>query len=230
MTIRHAIPLALLCIAGPAAAQQAWQAPEGCEPILTVQQRGCMMSNHYVCEDDPEGDQWRVDFIEQGPIFASRINYETEWVESLGLITRTQTLLEDDPADPASLTELLETGIDTYDFVTITNGEEESRYRGADVLTGDSVTIDDTELLVMTYTTEVDDADGRSRQEGINYVSGEFRLFLPGTSATRNEDGSLGPERDNTPVHIIRPGEPGFFAASPIYDCGVQDISFETAE
>jgi len=221
--IRLTLPLCLL--AAPLAAQT-WTPPEGCEGFLTVQQRGCMLSNHYVCEGDPEGDQWRVDFVEQGPIFASRINYETEWVESLGLITQTQTLLGEDPEDRASLTELLDTGVDTYDFTTITNGEEVTRYRGADVLTGESIEIDGHELLVMEYTTEVDEPEGgRSRQEGINYVSAEFRLFLPGATASLNPDGSVANERDNSPVALIEPGEPGFFTTAPIYDCGVQDIS-----
>ncbi len=226
--IRLALPICLL--AAPVAAQT-FEPPEGCEGFLTVQQRGCMLSNHYVCEQDPEGHQWRVDFAEAGPIFASRINSETEWVESIGLITRTRTLLEADPEDPASLTELLETGIDTYDFVTVTNEDERTRYRGADVLTGEAIEIDGHELLVMEYTTEVDEADGtRARQEGINYVSAEYRMFLPGTSAVQNEDGSMGPVRDNTPVQLITPGQEGFFATAPIYDCGVQDIGLELGQ
>ncbi|KAA9006687.1 hypothetical protein [Histidinibacterium aquaticum] len=231
--IRLALPLAML--ASPLAAQT-WTPPEGCTGFLTVQQRGCMMSNHYTCEGDPEGHQWRVDFVEQGPVFASRINSETEWVESLGLVTGTRSVLEEDPEDPASLTELLESGIDTYDFVTITEtldeeGSEETRYRGADVLTGETVEIDGHELLAMTYTTEVkEEGADWTRQEGTNYVMEDERLFLPGTSAQVNEDGTMGPERDNRPVQIIEPGEEGFFASEPIYDCGVQDISLEVTE
>lgn len=225
--IRYLLPLAVL--AAPVSAQT-WTPPQGCEPFLTVQLRGCMLSNHYTCEGDPEGDQWRVDFVEGGPVFASRINYETEWVESLGLISRTRTTLAPDPVDPASLTTLLDEGIDTYDFRTVTDDGEETHYRGADVLTGESIVIDEHEFLVMTFTTNVDEAEGRTRQEGVNYVSEEYRFFLPGTSAVRNEDGTLGPERDNTPVAIIEPGEPGFFTMNPIYDCGVEEISYEVAE
>ncbi|EAR52869.1 hypothetical protein OG2516_10416 [Oceanicola granulosus HTCC2516] len=228
---RFTLPLALLALtaAAPAVAQETrqWQPPEGCTGFLTVQQRGCMMSNHYTCEGDAEGDQWRVDFVEQGPVFASRINYETEWVESLGLVSRVRSTLGDDPEDPASLTELLETGVDTYDFTTVTDEGEVTRYRGADMLQGETIEIDGHELEVMTYTTEVEDADGmRTRQEGVNYVSREHRLFLPGTSRTLDVDGEVLNERDNSPMKLITPGEPGFFASSPIYDCGVQDISW----
>ncbi len=222
--------LAIMALMAPgfapmAAAAQEWTPPEGCEGFLTVQQRGCMMSNHYTCEGDPEGHQWRVDFIEDGPVFASRINEETEWVESLSLFSQTRTTLGETP-DPANFTELLETGIDTYDFTTVDQDGIETRYRGADVLTGEEVEISGVPLQVMTYTAEVDGPEGRSRSEGVNYVSEEWRLFLPGTSTTIAEDGTAGEERDNTPVQLIQPGEPGFFADTPIYDCGVSDASF----
>ena len=222
--IRFLLSFGLALGAVPALAQS-WTPPEGCEGFLTVQQRGCMLSNHYVCEGDPEGDQWRVDFIEGGPVFASRINFETEWVESLSLFSQTRTTLGERP-DPASLTELLDTGIDTYDFTTVTQDGEETRWRGADVLTGERVEISGHELLVMTYTSQSDDAEGTSMNRGVNYVSEEWRMFLPGVSSSVLEDGTTGPERDNTPVQIIEPGEPGFFAAAPIYDCGVQDTEW----
>lgn len=222
------LALPLLCLAAPAAAQT-FTPPEGCEGYLTVQQRGCVVSNHYVCEADPEGHQWRVDFVEMGPVFASLIDSETQWVRSISLISQRVTTLKETP-DPASLTELLETGIDTYDFTTVTEEGEETRWRGADVLTGETEVIDGVELLVMEYTSESDDAEGRSRNEGVNYVSEEWRLFLPGTSVSFDEEGEPQPERDNTPVLFIEPGEPGFFASRPIYDCGVSDAAFAIEE
>ncbi len=226
LTTTTAAAAALLALLPAAAATaQQWTPPEGCTGFLTVQQRGCMLSNHYTCEGDAEGDQWRVDFVEEGPVFASRINYETEWVESLSLFSQTRTLLGERP-DPASFTDLLETGIDTYDFTTVDQDGSETRYRGADVLTGEIVEIDDVPLRVMTYTAEVDGPEGRSRSEGINYVSEEWRLFLPGTTRSISDEGEAGPERDNTPVQIILPGEPGFFATAPIYDCGVSDAAW----
>lgn len=217
--------LAALIAAPAGASAQEWAPPEGCTGFLTVQQRGCMLSNHYICEGDPEGDQWRVDFIEDGPVFASRINDQTEWVESLSLFSQSRTTLGDRP-DPANFDEMIETGIDTYDFTTVDSDGSETRYRGADVLTGEVVDIDGEELLVMRYTAEVTGPDGESRSEGVNYVSEKWRLFLPGTSVSIGEDGEAGPERDNTPVQLIEPGEPGFFAFRPIYDCGVSDAAF----
>lgn len=222
--IRYILPL--IMVAGTATAQE-WQLPEGCTGYLTIQQRGCVVSNHYTCEADPEGHQWRVDFMEMGPVFASQIDQETQWLQSLSLFSGSVSALKSNPEDQASLDELLDTGIDTYDFTTVDSDGSETRWRGADVLTGDTITIDDEELLVMTYTSESDTSEGRFRNEGVNYVAPQWRLFLPGTSTTTGPDGAL-PESDNTPVAFIFPGEPGFFSQNPIYDCGVQDTSFQS--
>lgn len=224
--MRFAVPLLLAFGPAAPALAQTFEPPEGCTGFLTVQQRGCMVSNHYTCEEDPEGDQWRVDFIPEGAVFASRINEETEWVESLGLITQERSTL-DSAEDPASLSDLLESGIDTYEFTTVTDEGDETRWTGADQLTGETVTIDGHELKKLDYTTVSDGPEGTSRQKGTNFVSEEFGLFLPGVSAEVQEDGSLGPEENHTPVRIIEPGEEGFFSSQPIYDCGAQDISWE---
>jgi hypothetical protein len=222
MKLFFALPF--IALAAPAAAQQ-WQLPENCTGYLTIQQRGCVVSNHYTCEGDPEGHQWRVDFMEIGPVFASQIDRDTQWLQSLSLFNGSLSTLEDTPPDPASLDELLETGIDTYDFTTIDSDGSETRWRGADVLTGETVEIDGVELQVMTYTSESDTPDGRFRNEGVNYVSSEWRLFLPGISNSFTSEGDPLPESDNTPVDFIFPNETGFFSQSPIYDCGVQDVS-----
>ncbi len=205
---------------------QTYQLPEGCAGYLTIQQRGCVVSNHYTCEADPTGHQWRVDFMENGPVFGSLIDGDTQWLQSLSLFSGQITELQADPPDPASLDELLETGIDTYDFTTISPDGAATRWRGADVLTGETVVIDGQELLLMTYTSESDTPDGRFRNEGVNYVAPQWRLFLPGISKSFTSDGDALPESDNTPVSFIFPGEPGFFSQNPIYDCGVQDTSF----
>lgn len=217
--------LAAATLAAPVAAQT-FEPPEGCTGYLTVQQRGCTLSNHYICDADPEGHQWRVDFMQRGPVFASLIDGETQWLESLGLVTGLRRSLGETP-DPASLTELLETGIDTYDFTTVDPDGAETRWRGADVLTGETVEIDGVELLAMTYTTESVDPDGSvTRARGSNFVSEEWGMFLPGLSTVLNEAGEPGEPDDNTPVLFIEPGEEGFFGTQPIYDCDAADVAF----
>ena len=90
--------------------------PEGCTGWLTVQSRGCRVSNHYRCEADAPGDQWRADFDQEGIFFVSRIDRETQWVESYDMFPTVRQTLDPNPADPASFSELLSAGMDTFDF------------------------------------------------------------------------------------------------------------------
>ena len=48
-------------MATPPAHAGSFKAPEGCETFMTVQARGCRVSNHYRCTTDQPGDQWRAD-------------------------------------------------------------------------------------------------------------------------------------------------------------------------
>lgn len=222
-------PFALfVCLLPGSLAAQGFDLPEGCEGFLTVQQRGCTLSNHYICEQDTEGDQWRIDFGPNGPVYAARINYETEWVESYSLGTGDRRELAPDPADPANFTEMMETGVDTYDFITSSDSGQRRQWSGSDRLRGVTEDIDGITLEVMDYETRVSNPDTGEQiyvSVGVNYVSTEWRLFLPGESTTFFPDGEQ-VERDNTPVDFIFPGETGFFSTVPLYDCGADTVSY----
>ena len=147
-----AILAAGLLPAVPATAQSAmpgvFSPPPGCTGWLTVQSRGCRVSNHYRCEADAPGDQWRADFDQEGIFFVSRIDRETQWIESFDMFPTTRQILLPDPADPASFSTLLSTGIDTFDFGLAEDGGSQSAVRGFDRLTGRSVTIDGVTLEI----------------------------------------------------------------------------------
>lgn len=222
------LPFALL-LPGAALAQQ-FDLPDGCEGYLTVQQNGCTMSNHYTCEQDAEGDQWRIDFGPNGATYAARINFETEWVESFSLGSGERRLLEEGAADPANLSELFETGVDTYDFITVTDTGVRRQWSGSDRLRGDTVEIDGITLEVMDFESTLTNPETEEQLfvgVGVNYVSQEWRLFLPGPQTTFFPDGEQA-ERDNTPVDFILPGETGFFGTVPLYDCGSDTVSYST--
>ncbi|MFN3936811.1 MAG: hypothetical protein ACK4KW_04455 [Gemmobacter sp.] len=220
-------PVRLACLAGAAiaacsgvaVASGAFAPPEGCTGFLTVQSRNCKLSNHYICEGDPPGDQWRVDFGQYGPYFVSRIDRETQWVESISLTDGLRTVLLPDPVDPASFSGLLVTGTDTFDFRQLRDDGLETRVRGFDTLTGRKVVIDGVTLEETSFEFRETLADGTqiARARGREYISREWRMFLSGPSEWDDGEGWL--PMDFSPVEFIRPGEPGFFSTQPKYEC-----------
>jgi hypothetical protein len=218
-----AILAAGLLPAVPATAQSAtpgiFSPPPGCTGWLTVQSRGCRVSNHYRCDADAPGDQWRADFDQEGIFFVSRIDRETQWVESFDMFPTTRQVLLPNPADPASFSTLLSTGIDTFDFGLAEDGGSQSAVRGFDRLTGRSVTIDGVTLeeTEFDYTETAPDGSVTQKARGNEYINRDWRLFLSGISEWEGPDGML--PVDGTPRQFIFPGEPGFFSTEPIFDC-----------
>ena len=97
-----------------------------------MQSRGCSVSIFYTCEADPKGDQWRADFGSEGQFYLSKIDSETQWIESYdiepgGAMPARETL-DANPEDPASFSELVASGLDTFDFnLTKDSGEHDPR-------------------------------------------------------------------------------------------------------
>ena len=116
------------------AAQQSrlFSPPEGCEAFLTVQQKACIVSHHWTCKADPAGVQWHAESDEMGPYYVGQTDGETQWLQSFNLAQGRTTTLEQPAADPANLTTLLDSGIDTYDFILL-SPEGNSRVFGYDL-------------------------------------------------------------------------------------------------
>lgn len=222
------IPAALLVLAALPAGAGTFRPPAGCEVYLTVQSRSCKVSNHYRCAADPPGDQWRADFGVNGLYFVSRIDAETQWVES-HQSDGTTDRLEPGAADPASFTELLATGRDTFDFATVTDTGLRETIRGSDRLTGESVVIDGVTLRRTKYEIRATRDDGSLiwRGRGNEYVHPEWRIFLSGTGMVDLGEGWL--PQDFSPVDFAFPGEPGFLTTTPLYDCEAMTASYRAA-
>ncbi|MGL4311334.1 MAG: hypothetical protein ACRCSU_12695 [Paracoccaceae bacterium] len=224
MQIQKATGLALcVALAGltPMTPAQAagFRAPEGCEAFLTVQSRACRVSNHYRCTAQP-GDQWRADFDQEGVFFVSRINREGEWVESLEFNPDVRQTLDPAPTDAASFSDLLAKGRDDFSFGLSRDDGQSSQVTGHDKLTGKTMVIDGVELqqTEFEFTETAPDGTVQRQSRGNEYVSGELRLFFAGPSEFWDGEGWL--PMDGSPVQFIRPGEPGFGATQPIFDCG----------
>lgn len=211
--------LAALTLATPLHAA-GFQAPEGCTATLTVQARGCRVSNHYTCTADQPGDQWRADYDQEGVFFLSRINHATEWVESFSFDPKTRQTLDANPADPADFSGLLSSGRDDFDFWLSRDDGTRSHVTGFDALTGKTITIDGVELKQTEYSYTETDPDGNilGQARGHEYVHPEWRNFFAGPS--EHWDGEAWLPMDGSPRQFILPGESGFGATQPIFDCG----------
>jgi hypothetical protein len=177
------------------------------------------VSNHYRCDADAPGDQWRADFDQEGIFFVSRIDRETQWVESFDMFPTIRQVLLPNPADPASFSTLLSTGIDTFDFGLSAEDGSQSVVRGFDKLTGRSVTIDGVTLeeTEFDYTETATDGSVLHKASGHEYINRDWHIFLSGISEWQGPDGIL--PVDGTPRQFVFPGEPGFFTTEPIFDC-----------
>lgn len=212
---------ALAALAAAPGAAGTFTPPPGCTGYLTVQAKGCKVSNHFRCSGDPEGHQWRVDFGPEGPYFASRTDAEAQWIQSIELGEGRSRFLMPDPPDPASMTTLLAEGTDTYDFRLEGRGGI-SLVRGYDTLTGRTVTIDGVPLLETEFRYEETREDGTlvQRARGNEYVHPDWRIFLSGPSEVDGGEGFR--PLDMSPVLFVMPGEPGFFSDTPQFDCAAQ--------
>lgn len=211
--------LALLLLPLPAVAGT-WQPPAGCEVFLTVQAKGCRVSNHYRCTADTPGDQWRADFDQEGMFFLSRINSEAEWVESIESNPPVRQTLDPNPEDAASFSELTASGVDVYIFGLSRDDGTHSNVQGADRLTGRTATIDGVVLEETEFDfVETDDAGQvLHAARGNEYISRDWRLFFAGPGETDIGDGQWRPI-DGSPMQFILPGEKGFASTQPVYDC-----------
>lgn len=193
--------------------------PKGCTVYLTVQEKGCVVSNLYRCTQDKPGDQWRADFGQDGAFFVSKTDRETQWIESVDLDSGDHEKLQPGAQDPASFSTLLATGRDDFDFTTENDAGVVRHYKGHDRLTGETVTIDGVPLKRTEFSLTATGAGGEVlwKSSGHEYISPEWRTFLSGAGLW-DQKGAQTPY-DNSPVRLIRPGQPGFAETVPEYGC-----------
>lgn len=218
--MKSAILLLMLVTLSPLPASAGtWTAPAECEIFMTVQARECRVSNHYRCTGDAQGDQWRADFDQDGIYFQSRINREAEWVESFDLFPTVKQTLDRGALDPASFSDLLATGRDSFIFDLSRDDGTNSSVRGQDTLTGKTFVIDGITLSETEFEYEETDPSGQilRQSRGREYIHPEWRLFFSGPSEWW--DGNEWLPLDGSPMQFIFPGEPGFAVTEPLFGC-----------
>ena len=225
--MRKTLLVPLLCLASPAFAAS-FTAPEGCTATLTVQSRGCTVSHFYTCEKDPKGNQWRADYGAEGLFYLSMIDRETQWIESYemngsGNAPVSKETLDLNPRDRASLSGLVDTGLDTFDFNLTKSTGETTHVTGFDQLTGKTTVIDGYTLRQTEYefTQRDDKGEVLRHAKGNEYISEEFRSFFSGSSDWQAEDGTW-MAIEGAPITFMKPGEPGFQSTIPLFECDDQ--------
>lgn len=209
--------LSLLAVVPLPAMAAGFVPPEGCAVQMTVQSKQCRVSNYYTCSAEPEGTMWRMDADRSGPFFLTQTSDEGEWLQSFDGNGR-QVLGK--AADRASIRTLYAEGRDTYDFWLEHEGRDPTRVTGHDALTGRSVTIDGQQLeeTEFAFTEATRDGIVLRQSRGNEFVSREFRSFFAGPSEHSDGAGEWLPS-DGRPMTFAFPGEKGFRATQPIFDC-----------
>lgn len=213
--------LTLMAVPTTAQTVETFNLPAGCEAFMTVQSKDCTVDHHFICEGDPEGHKQRVSLDEEGLTYLGSIDEETQWVQSFHPRSGHSERLAPSNPDPASFSELINNGVDTYDFQTLSDEVGPSRFVGMDQLTGRTVTIDGVTLEETEYQITAYDGDGNEMwsSKGNELISRERRMFFSGPGVVTVPSGTF--EEDDGPVEFIFPGEAGFLSANPKHGCGV---------
>ncbi len=215
--------LAALAVSPMAVQAGTFAPPKGCNAYLTVQMKSCEVSHHWTCVGDPEGDHWAMSIDGEGPAYLQHLDSEFRWLQGHPQRTDVSRALITNEVDANSLTELLETQRDDFDFTqTVSqNGKQIAveRITGYDRLTGERLTIDGEPLLVTEFEIHVVSSAGGapSHTTGNQFVSERFRLFFQGHEVETS--GGEVFEYDDTPVLFIEPGEAGFLSDRPEFGC-----------
>ncbi len=217
--------LAATVLAAPQVRAAGFTPPDGCELQMTVQNRGCTVAQHFVCVADPPGDQHVIYFNAEGPSYHSQIDAETRWLRSSDLSSGLTDTLLPGAVDHASFSTLLETGRDDFDFWTESNSGERLRHIGEDRLTGESVRIDGVDLELTEFRLRTFAAEGELLIEtrGQQFISRDHGRFYGGTEQSKDWTGKVS-DGDDSPVTFAFPGEAGFGATEPLFDCGMQMV------
>lgn len=216
---------ALLTLSALPVAAANFTPPDGCRLEVTVQNRGCTVSQLYRCSGDAEGDQWVTYFSREGATYQSRIDRETRWMESTDLLSGMVDVLEDGAADDASFSTLVATGRDDFDFWTRSNNGERLHHVGEDKLTGEKVQIDGVPLEVTQFalTTYSESGDVLITRKGQQFISRAQGRFYGGVETSEDWTGAR-QETNDSPVTFAFPGQPGFGSTTPEYDCDLQMV------
>lgn len=210
----------LLLLTSVGAAQaQSFTPPAGCETYLTVQMKSCQVEHHYTCEGS--SDRWREVYTADGVYFQSRIDAEAQWLSSMDLPEGAETVTLTPLRDAISVSNLLETGVDAFDFEQRLPDGTVERVVGEDRIVERNVLVAGERLHRTVFEVTYLRPDGTEigHFSGAEYVSDVHHRFFAGRG-TGQFDGATD-SYDHRPMAFVYPGQPGFGRLEPMFDCGV---------
>ena len=169
-------------------------------------------------------------FTTDGPVYQSRIDKETRWMESANLVNGLTDVLEPEAKDHASFSTLEKTGRDDFDFWTLSNDGQRLHHVGHDELPGEKVTIDGVALETTRFelTTYSESGDVLIQRKGQQFISRAHGRFYGGIETSTDWTGAV-QESNDSPVTFSFPGQTGFGVTKPEYDCDLQMVGAQGA-
>lgn len=194
--------------------------PAGCSLQMTVQNRGCTVSQYYRCDADPEGYQRSAIFGQDGLTHLSTIDAETRWIASESPMSGLGDNLVEEAEDHASFSGLLKDGRDEFDFWTLSSDGMRLHHQGHDILTGETVEVDGQPLERTRFqlTTRSENGEVLIERQGQQFISREFGRFFGGLETSTDWTGARR-ETNDSPVLFTFQGEAGFGDTTPQFDC-----------
>lgn len=197
-------------------------ARSACEPLYTVQKRGCMAEHVLRCET-PQGLIYRSEFIEDGELTDVEFaDADFEFLASWNAegATFLQGLVEN--RDPFSLSTLLETGNDTVDQTALVDPQfvapREAEIVGISRLTGEMRQIGESEVERIAFEGSLDLTSTVWGIEGDMFLDRATGTLFSGVSQITID--GFTEEVPGDPVRIMREGDRAFMLNITLFDCG----------
>ena len=193
-----------------------------CQPLYTVQKRGCVAEHVLRCET-PEGVIYRSEMIEDGALTDVEFaDADFEFVSSWNVEGMNFILEMIDNRDPFSLSALLAEGVDSVDQTALVDlqmvAPREADFVGSAAVTGEVLTVDGSQVDSIAVVGSLDLGTMVWEISGAMFLDRATQTLFNGPSEVSIE--GYVEEIPGDPVRIFRAGDPAFMKNITMFDCG----------
>ncbi|MEQ9039853.1 MAG: hypothetical protein RIE24_16005 [Silicimonas sp.] len=193
-----------------------------CQPLYTVQKRGCVAEHVLRCET-PEGVIYRSEMIEDGALTDVEFaDADFEFVSSWNVEGMNFILEMIDNRDPFSLSTLLAEGVESVDQTALVDlqmvAPREADFVGSAAVTGEVLTVDGSQVDSIAVVGSLDLGTMVWEISGAMFLDRATQTLFNGPSEVSIE--GYVEEIPGDPVRIFRAGDPAFMKNITMFDCG----------